>query len=261
MLGDMDVPHIATPRLLLREFRTSDFEAYAENLADPIATEHLSGVTDRRTAWRMFASQMGYWMLRGAGWWGVELQETREMVGTVGAFFRETGPELEIGWTIYRRHWQQGFATEAAKAALAFGLETHQRTQAIAHISRGNPASIAVSRRLGMTYEADVDFYGEPIGRYALSIASERRKYHQQRNRRRRGRPRHARAHQWCTGSTIRRSRGDGCPPHTPRIVIFAACGLASHLLGGLRDLPTKMSRTLRSPPSGPLDGLRGGAG
>jgi hypothetical protein len=34
---EVSVPRIVTPRLLLREFRTTDFEAFAANLADPSA--------------------------------------------------------------------------------------------------------------------------------------------------------------------------------------------------------------------------------
>ena len=162
------VPRIATARLMLREFRLSDFDAYAENLADPVATEHLSGIADRRTAWRSFAAGAGFWMLHGAGWWGVELTGTGELVGTVGAFFRETSPELELGWTVYRRFWRQGFASEAAAAALAYGFEKHKPRRVIAHISAANAASVGVSQKIGMHYETDVDFYGGLVGRYAV---------------------------------------------------------------------------------------------
>lgn len=184
MLRDMkdasppvSVPRIATPRLLLREFRMSDFEAFAENLADPVATEHLSGVADRRAALRIFAAQMGFWMLQGAGWWGIELKETGELVGTVGAFFREPGaspcslrspPDLELGWVLYRRFWRQGFATEAAAAALAFSVEAHKPSRVIAHISPGNVASIGVSRQLGMHYETDTELHDTVVGRYLI---------------------------------------------------------------------------------------------
>jgi RimJ/RimL family protein N-acetyltransferase len=161
------VPRIATARLLLREYQLRDFDAYAENLSDPVATAHLSGVVDRRTAWRNFAAGMGFWMLHGAGWWGVELKETGELVGSVGAFYRESPRELEIGWALYRRFWRQGYATEAATAALGFGFETLGERRAIAHIDAENTASIRVSEHLGMRHEADVDFYGSVVGRYA----------------------------------------------------------------------------------------------
>ena len=163
------VARIKTLRLLLREFRVGDFDDYAENMADPVATEHLSGVVDRRTAWRQFAAATGAWMLNGGGWWGMEESATGKVVGTVGAFFREFAPDdLEIGWTVYRRFWRQGFATEGAAAALAYGFDSMKATRASSLISPANVASVGVSRSIGMAYETDVDFFGQRIGRYAI---------------------------------------------------------------------------------------------
>ena len=162
------IPHLPTPRLLLREFRAADFDGYAQNMADPEATKFLSGTVDRRTAWRLFSAATGSWVLNGAGWWTLEVRETGEVVGEVGAFVRETCPDFEIGWNLYRRFWRHGLAIEAAKAALDFTFESHRAKRVIAHIASANSASIAVSTKLGMTYENDVDFFGEQIGRYAI---------------------------------------------------------------------------------------------
>lgn len=166
------VPRVRTDRLLLREFRPADFDAFATNMADPIAMEHLSGVLDRRGAYRVFAGAMGYWMLEGAGWWAIELESARALVGTVGAFYRERPCDLELGWTIFRPYWRKGIASEAAAAALAFGFERLGADRAIAHIDEGNTASIGVSARLGMTFEGEVDFYGQRTGRYAIHRAN-----------------------------------------------------------------------------------------
>jgi RimJ/RimL family protein N-acetyltransferase len=161
------IPRIRTARLLLRELRESDFDAFAQNLADPVAAEFLSGTVDRRTAFRIFLGSFGFWTLRGAGWWAVELLETGEFVGSVGAFYRERPSDLELGWTIVRRFWRRGFASEAAAAALWFGTEQLAATRVVAHIDAKNIPSVRVAEGLGMTYEGEVDFFGERVGRYA----------------------------------------------------------------------------------------------
>lgn len=164
------IPRLTTARLLLRELRMTDFDAYAANLADPAATKLMGGLRDRRAAWRAFAAQTGAWFLNGGGWWAVEPREGGAIVGTVGAFFRETdAAQVELGWSLFPAHWGRGFATEAAAAALRYAFEAHDAPRVIAHIAAGNVASIAVSKHLGMKYEADVDFHGEPIGRYAIT--------------------------------------------------------------------------------------------
>src|SRR5580693_7766213 len=93
----VSVPHLQTRRLTLREYRMGDFEAYVAHLAD----HYVFGVLDRRQAWQHFSSNMGGWLLQGAGWWAIELRESGKLVGNVGAFFRETRPEIEIGWNTF----------------------------------------------------------------------------------------------------------------------------------------------------------------
>jgi RimJ/RimL family protein N-acetyltransferase len=164
----VSIPRLTTPRLLLREYRATDFDIFCANMQDPTATQFLSGAPDRRTAWRVFTASAGQWVVNGAGWWGVELRETGEVIGWVGAFFRETSPHLEVGWSLRPKFWRQGFATEASKAALASGIERFDPRRVVAHIANANAASIKVSEKLGLRYEADVPFYEETVGLHVL---------------------------------------------------------------------------------------------
>jgi RimJ/RimL family protein N-acetyltransferase len=162
----VSIPRLHTTRLTLREYRMGDFDAYATHLADPSATSVI-GATDRRTAWRMFGCQVGSWVLQGAGWWAVETRDTGELVGTVGAFFREGWPEIEIGWNTHHAFRRRGFATEAAGEAIRHALEDRGEKRVIALIESSNAASLQVAARLGMRHEADVELWGKPVGRYA----------------------------------------------------------------------------------------------
>ncbi|MBX3188635.1 MAG: GNAT family N-acetyltransferase [Labilithrix sp.] len=161
----VSVPRITTRRLLLREPRKSDFPTYFEHLDDLIVA---TPIPDRRAAWRMFASAAGMWMLNGAGWWLVEHRETAEMTGMVGAFFRESFPDMEVGWSMIRRFRRQGLATEAAAAAAAFAFERYGVERIVAHIDADNAGSIRVAEGIGMRFETDVDFYDHPTRRYVI---------------------------------------------------------------------------------------------
>lgn len=163
------VPRVATPRLLLRGFRASDLDVFAASFGDPVTAQFVGGVVDRRAAWRMLATGVGLWTLTGTGWWAVEEVATGELVGTVGAFVREAPTAwLELGWTVVRSRWGQGIAREAARAAASFAFERRGVPRVIAHIDPQNVASVRVSAHLGMRYDGEVDFYGEPTGRYSL---------------------------------------------------------------------------------------------
>jgi len=162
------VPRLQTPRLLLREYRAGDFGSFAEHLADPESTAFV-GSADRHTAWRIFGCHAGFWMLHGAGWWGVELRETGQLVGHVGAFFREHIPGIEIGWNTYRAFWGKGIATEAAREAIRHAFEVRGEPHVHAFIDAANVPSIRVAERVGMRYEGEATLFGKPVARYALA--------------------------------------------------------------------------------------------
>jgi RimJ/RimL family protein N-acetyltransferase len=159
------VPRLQTQRLLLREYRVEDFDAFAAHLSDPESTAFLGSV-DRHTAWRIFCGHAGLWLLYGAGWWSVELRETGQLVGHVGAFFREGLAGIEIGWSTYRAFWRRGFASEAAAEAARHALDVRGEPGVRALIDPGNAPSIRVALRLGMRHDAQTLLYGEPVERY-----------------------------------------------------------------------------------------------
>lgn len=159
------IPRLQTERLLLREFRREDFDAFADHFADPVSAAHLIP-TDRQTVWRIFCSCAGLWLIHGAGWWAVEDRQTGQLVGNVGAFFREECAVMELGWNTYRAFWGKGYATEAAAAALHYALEIRGEQKVQALISATNTSSLRVAMRLGLRHETDTEIYGKPVGSY-----------------------------------------------------------------------------------------------
>jgi RimJ/RimL family protein N-acetyltransferase len=124
------------------------------------------GQADHHAAWRIFCSQAGLWLIHGAGWWAVEEKATGQLVGNVGAFFREESFVMELGWNTYRPFWGQGYANEAATAALHHALEIRCEPKVRALIASANESSLRVAQRLGLAYEADTEIYGKAVGIY-----------------------------------------------------------------------------------------------
>lgn len=160
------VPRLHTERLTLREYRRGDFDAFAAHLMDPDSAAHL-GLADRDTAWRNFLSHAGLWLIDGAGWWSIEDRRSGQVVGSVGAFFREDASVMEMGWNTYRAFWGQGYAGEAAAAAMAHAFDTRGAPKVRALIAAANVGSQGVAARLGMRHEGETAFNGKPIGVYA----------------------------------------------------------------------------------------------
>lgn len=146
------IPQLETERLILRGFRSEDFEAWASFLADPQTVRYLWGEPQAPTdAWRQMALTLGHWMLRGYGMWAVERKSDRAMIGRVGMLNPVGWPGLEVGWTLGRPYWGQGYATEAAKASMRYAFLTQPVDSVISCIDPQNTASQAVALRLGET--------------------------------------------------------------------------------------------------------------
>jgi RimJ/RimL family protein N-acetyltransferase len=96
----------------------------------------------------------------------VEDKRTGQLVGTVGAFFREQSRVMELGWNTYRAFWGQGFANEAAAAALHYALEIRGEPKVQALISAANESSLRVAKKLSLTHEADTEIHGKAVGSY-----------------------------------------------------------------------------------------------
>ncbi len=156
------IPRLETERLLLRDMRGGDLDAWAAIMADPDVARYVAPAPlTRDEAWRSIAVALGHWQLRGYGAWAVELKASGEMIGRVGMINPEGWPGLEIGWTLGKPWWGRGYATEAAAAAMRYAFLTQPVERLISIIDPGNAASQAVAVRLGETK-------GE---RSALSIA------------------------------------------------------------------------------------------
>jgi len=142
---------IETERLILRDIDPErDFEDWARAMGDERTVRYTEGrVLDRARSWRHMAATIGHWQIRGYGFFSVEEKASGEWVGRVGPFFPEGWPAPEIGWTISPDHWNKGYATEAARAALDYVFNTLEWLRVIHVIIQGNERSIAVAEKIG----------------------------------------------------------------------------------------------------------------
>jgi RimJ/RimL family protein N-acetyltransferase len=172
------IPTLETERLRLRPFRRSDFEDYAALNADPEVLRHLgSGAQawDRGRSWRHLAFLMGHWQLGGAGMWAIEHRETGAFVGSVGFAAPDEWPGFELAWILVRRWWGQGYATEAARAALAHAFNVLEKDHVISLIHPENRASIRVAERIGERLEGRIEHFGREMLLYGLDRETYRR--------------------------------------------------------------------------------------
>jgi ribosomal-protein-alanine N-acetyltransferase len=147
---------IRTARLTLRQWREEDKAPFAALNADPEVMEHFPATLTREQS-DAFVEQAALAIdARGWGLWAVDAEG--ELIGFVG--LNEPGfmPGVEVGWRLARHAWGHGYATEAARAAVAYGFDELQLHEIISFTSATNVRSQRVMQRLGMTRNPEDDF-------------------------------------------------------------------------------------------------------
>lgn len=166
-------PTLETARLKLRFFEERDLDELAAINADAQTVRYLGeGKTlTRAETWRGIATMAGHWLLKGYGMWAVELKSSGAMIGRVGFHNPDGWPGFELGWTIARPQWGNGYATEAALAARDYGLGTLGRKRIISLIRDANTASIRVAEHIGFRRDGEVELLGSRALVYANAPA------------------------------------------------------------------------------------------
>ncbi len=162
---------LQTERLVLRPFREADLDAYADLCADTEVMKYLNATgspISRADAWRQMAMYLGHWELRGYGTWAVVERATSEFVGRVGLHSPEGWPDRELGWTIARKSWGKGYASEAARASIAHAFGVLGWTHLVSLIHPDNHRSARLAERLGYHVHGTAEVVGLKLIQYRL---------------------------------------------------------------------------------------------
>lgn len=162
MTAPPTAPTLRTERLLLRGWRPADRTAFAALNADPTVMEHFPAPLSRAGSDALAERIEAHFAAHGFGLWAVEVPGACAFAGFTGlrriAMDNHLDGAVEVGWRLARAHWGQGYATEAARAALAFGFGALGLDEIVSFTTRGNARSRAVMERLGMRRDPAGDF-------------------------------------------------------------------------------------------------------
>ena len=156
------LPELRTERLLLRPWRASDRPAFAQINADSRVVECLPGVMTRDESDAMVDRIEAHIERHGFGLWAVEVPGQVEFIGFIGlaipTFEAPFTPCVEIGWRLDADHWGRGYASEGARAALAFGFASLGLDEIVSFTVPHNLRSRRVMEKIGMTRDQAGDF-------------------------------------------------------------------------------------------------------
>jgi len=150
-----DLIEIKTERLILRQWRETDFDFFAEINSSKNVMKFYPSTLSRQQSNELAQNIQQRLSDNGWGFWAVEIPTECEFIGFVGlnkpAYKLPFDVESEIGWRLSDKYWGKGYATEAAIAALDIGFKQLDMSEIVSFTSILNIASIKVMQRLNMT--------------------------------------------------------------------------------------------------------------
>lgn len=149
--------YIETERLILRSWKHEDCEFFAELNGNRNVMKYFPATLSVDESNAFVNRIKAEFEETGYGLYAVEIKETGEFIGYVG-FHRFTfdapfSPGWEIGWRILDKFWNNGYATEAAKACLNLAREKRLCNKLYSFTAIPNIPSENVMKRIGMDYQ------------------------------------------------------------------------------------------------------------
>ncbi len=145
----------------MRRWRDEDRDAYAAMNADPEVMRYFPATMDRAASDAHVDRIEQRFEQAGYGLWALEVAGSGGFIGFTGLSPMPDGVPgaggTEVGWRLARHAWHQGYATEAARAAVDVGLGGAGLAEIWSMTAALNEPSQAVMRRLGMSKHSCFD--------------------------------------------------------------------------------------------------------
>ena len=110
--------------------------------------------------------QIAHHEQHGFGMCTVEL--AGKTIGAAGLQHLEGGPEVEVGYRFLKEHWGRGYATESARASIAYGFDEVGLDRIVAVALESNVASRRVLEKCGLREIELMHVYGLEHVKYEI---------------------------------------------------------------------------------------------
>lgn len=155
-----------TERLFARQLSHRDLPALTEILSDPEVMKYsVRGVCDEAATRKFIDWCLECYSFHGIGPWALVEKDSGDLVGFCGV-----GPELvadveeiNLGYRLARKFWNQGFATEAVKGVLDYAFGQKNFASVVVIIEPEHGASVRVSEKAGFRHYTKLEFHGRPV--------------------------------------------------------------------------------------------------
>lgn len=170
------MPVATTERLILRPLGYDDVTDLAAILGDPEVMRYsVRGTCDRAATVRFIDWCRACYDSHGLGPWALQSRADGDLVGFCGLGPEPVGEagdereEINLGYRLARRYWNQGLASEAVSAVLAHGFQAKGVVSVVAIIEPENGASLRVAEKAGFGDYRMESFHDRPVRCYRMT--------------------------------------------------------------------------------------------
>ncbi|MDP9367172.1 MAG: GNAT family N-acetyltransferase [Chloroflexota bacterium] len=164
---------LETERLILREWTPEDAPAAFAIYGDPAVMRYIGamGTPDPdvdHTRAGLERAIARYRQRPGFGFWAAVERASGEVVGAGLLVPLEGGPEVEVGYHLARWVWGRGYATELARALVAYGFDHLGLHRIVGVAYPANRASCRVLEKAGLIHQGRRRYYGQDLEYYVI---------------------------------------------------------------------------------------------
>jgi RimJ/RimL family protein N-acetyltransferase len=142
---------LSTTRLHLREITPADLSELYRIYSDPDCMQFYPAPKSHPET-QVWFQELAFdsYARNGFGLWAIIGRDTGDLIGDCGITLQRTpaGQEPEVGYHLWRGFWHQGFATEAARACVHYGLDALRLPRVVSITNPENLPSQKVAERV-----------------------------------------------------------------------------------------------------------------
>ncbi|MTI87165.1 MAG: GNAT family N-acetyltransferase [Balneolaceae bacterium] len=160
---------LETERLIFRQWQNTDYQTLSRFYSVEENARYVGGVKTPEESWRLMATYVGHYELKGYSYLAVAEKESGVLIGTVGLWKSYSWPEPELGYWLLPDSQGKGYGVEAGLAVKEFALNILKLESLVSYIDPSNGPSKKLAQRLGAKYDSTIellDFGDHEVYRY-----------------------------------------------------------------------------------------------
>lgn len=163
---------LETKRLIVKPTSLQNLEKISELFADPDVMRYIGqGVRTREETGENLNKMIAHQTKHGFSMGDVYAKDSGEFIGRAGLIYLEMNddqPDIEVGYALHKKFWGKGYATELAKAFLAWGFAHLPVNRFVAVLRCENHDSRLVLEKAGMRYVGKELCYSTEVAKYEI---------------------------------------------------------------------------------------------